>query len=41
VLIRIETRARHRAGKPTTKQIEQAADMLSFTARALGLPGGR
>jgi prolyl oligopeptidase len=41
VLIRIETRAGHAAGKPTTKKNEQAADMLAFTARALGLPGGR
>jgi prolyl oligopeptidase len=41
VLIRIETRAGHGAGKPTTKRIEQAADMLAFATRALGLPGGR
>ena len=41
VLIRIETRAGHAAGKPTTKKIEQAADMLAFTTRALGLPGAR
>ncbi|HZX42723.1 MAG TPA: prolyl oligopeptidase family serine peptidase, partial [Myxococcaceae bacterium] len=41
VLIRIETRAGHGAGKPTTKKIEQAADMLAFTMRALGMPGGR
>lgn len=32
VLIRIETRAGHGAGKPTTKQIEEAADRLAFTA---------
>ena len=40
VLIRIETRTGHSAGKPTTKRIEQATDMLAFTTRALGLPGG-
>ena len=31
VLIRIETMAGHGAGKPTAKQIEEAADILSFT----------
>jgi len=41
VLIRIETRAGHSAGKPTTKKIEEAADMLAFTLRALGVPGGQ
>ena len=30
VLIRIETRAGHGAGKPTSKRIEEAADMLAF-----------
>jgi prolyl oligopeptidase len=30
VLIRIETRAGHGSGKPTSKQIEEAADELSF-----------
>ena len=30
VLIRIETSAGHGAGKPTSKQIEEATDMLSF-----------
>jgi len=30
VLIRIETRAGHGAGKPTSKQIEEAADELAF-----------
>ncbi len=30
VLIRIETRAGHGAGKPTTKQIEEQADIWSF-----------
>ena len=31
VLIRIETKAGHGAGKPTTKRIEEAADKLAFT----------
>ncbi len=35
VLIRIETRAGHGAGKPTTKQIEEAADVLAFLASVL------
>ncbi|MBV8488262.1 MAG: S9 family peptidase, partial [Planctomycetaceae bacterium] len=38
VLIRIETRAGHGAGKPTTKQIEEAADELAFLVKVLGLP---
>jgi prolyl oligopeptidase len=36
-LIRIETRAGHGAGKPTAKQIEEAADKLAFLVRALGM----
>jgi prolyl oligopeptidase len=35
VLIRIETRAGHGAGKPTSKQIEEAADLWSFLASNL------
>ena len=35
VLIRIETSAGHGAGKPTTKRIEEAADILAFTAKNL------
>jgi prolyl oligopeptidase len=34
-LIRIETRAGHGAGKPTSKLIEEAADKLSFLVREL------
>jgi len=41
VLVRIETRAGHGAGKPTMKRIEQAADMLAFASWALHLPGAR
>ena len=33
ILIRIETRAGHGAGKPTTKLIEEAADRQAFLAR--------
>jgi prolyl oligopeptidase len=36
-LIRIETRAGHGAGKPTTKLIEEAADKLAFLVRELGV----
>ncbi|MEW6763540.1 MAG: prolyl oligopeptidase family serine peptidase [Pseudomonadota bacterium] len=35
VLIRIETKAGHGAGKPTTKQIEEVADRWGFLAREL------
>jgi len=35
VLIRIETRAGHGAGKPTTKQIEEAADLWAFLVKNL------
>jgi prolyl oligopeptidase len=37
VLIRIDTRAGHGAGKPTAKRIEEAADRLAFTAQNLGM----
>ncbi|MGA0104611.1 MAG: prolyl oligopeptidase family serine peptidase, partial [Steroidobacteraceae bacterium] len=37
VLIRIETRAGHGAGKPTWMQIEDWADQWSFVARHLGM----
>jgi prolyl oligopeptidase len=39
VLIRIETKAGHGAGKPTTKMIEEAADKLAFAAHFVGLKG--
>ncbi len=35
ILVRIETKAGHGAGKPTTKQIDQAADRLAFLVKAL------
>jgi prolyl oligopeptidase len=37
VLIRIETKAGHGAGKPTTKLIEEAADRWAFLVKALGV----
>ncbi|MCK6446482.1 MAG: prolyl oligopeptidase family serine peptidase [Planctomycetes bacterium] len=37
ILIRIDVRSGHGAGKPTSKQIEQAADELSFLVRELGI----
>ncbi|WCJ61204.1 prolyl oligopeptidase family serine peptidase [Fontisphaera persica] len=37
VLIRIETRAGHGAGKPTSKMIEEAVDRWAFLVRALDL----
>jgi prolyl oligopeptidase len=45
VLIRIETKAGHGAGKPTAKLIEEAADRWAFLVAVLGLkvpsPGAR
>ncbi|MGI4791827.1 MAG: prolyl oligopeptidase family serine peptidase [Janthinobacterium lividum] len=38
-LIRIETRAGHGAGKPTTKVIEEAADRWAFLVEVLGMEG--
>jgi prolyl oligopeptidase len=37
VLIRIETRAGHGAGTPVSKQVEQYADMFSFTLFNMGV----
>src|SRR6185436_2849582 len=37
VLIRIETRAGHGAGKPTSKIIEEIADRWGFLVRALNM----
>ena len=39
VLIRIETRAGHGAGKPTALRIEEAADIYAFLYKALGMQG--
>ncbi len=38
ILIRIETRAGHGAGKPTSKIIDEATDQLAFLAKSLGGP---
>jgi prolyl oligopeptidase len=35
ILVRIETKAGHGAGKPTTKQIDEAADTFAFLVREL------
>lgn len=40
VLIRVETRAGHGAGKPTSKVIAEAGDSLSFLIEALDLGSG-
>ncbi len=37
VMIRIETRAGHGAGKPTTKRIEEMADQWAFLLKNLGM----
>ncbi|MCG6962409.1 MAG: prolyl oligopeptidase family serine peptidase [Acidobacteria bacterium] len=37
ILIRIETRAGHGAGKPTAKRIDEAADSLAFLVKNLGV----
>ena len=37
ILIRIETKAGHGGGKPTTKIIEEAADKWAFLVKALGI----
>ncbi len=37
VLIRIETRAGHGAGKPLTKQVQEAADMYAFILHSFGM----
>ena len=45
VLIRVETRGGHGAGKPTSMQIEELADQMAFLTRALSItalaPPGR
>ena len=37
VLIRVDTKAGHGAGKPTSKQIDERADVLAFLVRVLGI----
>ncbi|MFN0242122.1 MAG: prolyl oligopeptidase family serine peptidase [Planctomycetota bacterium] len=41
ILIRIETRGGHGAGKPTAMQIEEFADQWAFLARVLRMPDAR
>ena len=41
VIIRVETRAGHGAGKPTWMQVEDWANQWAFLAKHLGMPGGR
>jgi prolyl oligopeptidase len=41
ILIRIETKAGHGGGKPTTKQIEEASDVYAFLFKIFGMvPAG-
>ena len=35
ILVRIETKAGHGAGKPTTKQIDETADRFAFLVKEL------
>jgi len=39
ILIRIETKAGHGAGKPTSKTIEEIADRWAFLVRTLEMKG--
>ena len=41
ILIRIETKAGHGAGKPTTKQIAEWADVFAFTYQNIGIKPGQ
>jgi prolyl oligopeptidase len=37
ILIRIETKAGHGGGKPTSKRIEEAADVYAFLFKVFGM----
>ena len=37
MIIRIDVRAGHGAGKPTSKRIDEAADRLAFLGKNLGI----
>jgi prolyl oligopeptidase len=37
ILIRIELRAGHGAGKPVSKRVEETADIYAFMRNAMGL----
>ena len=38
ILLRVETKAGHGAGKPTAKQIEESADQYGFVMDRVGMP---
>ena len=38
ILLRVDTKSGHGAGKPTSKLIEEAADKLAFLVKELGVP---
>ena len=38
ILIRIDSKAGHGAGKPTSKRIDEAADMYAFLFQNIGVP---
>jgi prolyl oligopeptidase len=38
ILLRVDLRAGHGAGKPTAKQLEEIADMYAFAWNSLGMP---
>ena len=37
ILLRVETKAGHGSGKPTSKRIEEAADMYTFLFKLFGM----
>ena len=37
ILVRVETKAGHGAGKPISKQIDEQADIYTFLFKALGV----
>jgi len=40
ILLRVETKAGHGAGKPTSKQVEELTDMFAFLLWQLGVSNG-
>ncbi len=40
ILLRVETKAGHGAGKPTTKMIDEVVDRYAFLVKVLGIGGG-
>ena len=41
LLLRVETKAGHGKGKPTSKRIEEAADIYAFLFKVLGIEEGK